>query len=131
MDSSSILLIRHYTDTGSGTELTAVTSLNEFYGFPPPINRTDSTHPGPFTFDIECHYDPGSDRWFHIAADLEQDPSTGAETGRNYLDLAVSKTGDPTSTWDIYRIPAINDGTEGTPNHGCMAHVLLISRTLR
>ena len=26
---------------------------------------------------------------------------------------------DPTGTWTIYYVPAQNDGTEGTPNHGC------------
>ena len=51
--------------------------------------------------------------------DLEQDPATGAYTGRNYIDLAVSASGDPNGAWNIYRIPGMNDGTEGTPNHGC------------
>ena len=93
---------------------------NEFYGFPPTVNRTSNPIKfGPFTFDIECHYDPSRDRWFHLAVDLDQDVDTGVFTGVNYLDLAVSKTGDPTDEWDIYRIPAMNDGTFGTPNHNC------------
>lgn len=102
-----------YKDVADGTELTAVTSLNEFYGFPPSLNRTDGTL-GPFTFDIECHYDPKSNRWFHLAVDL----GVNFE-GENFQDLAVSKTGDPTGSWDIYRIPSTNDGSYGTPNHGC------------
>ena len=40
-------------------------------------------------------------------------------TGKNYLDLAVSKTGDPTGESIVYRIPGMNDGTEGTPDHDC------------
>jgi hypothetical protein len=51
--------------------------------------------------------------------DLEQDPATGAYTGRNYIDLAVSASGAPNGAWNIYRIPGMNDGTEGTPNHSC------------
>lgn len=101
-----------------GTPLTPVRSLNQFYGFPPAINRTTGAF-GPFTFDISCHFDPATNRWFHLAVDLDQNPATGAFTGKNYLDLAVSNSGDPTGTWTIYRIPGINDGTEGTPDHDC------------
>ena len=105
-------------DANSGAPLTSVLSLNEFYGFPPAIDRTTFTF-GPFVFDIYCHYDPDSNRWFHLAVDLDQDPDTGAFNGKNYLDLAVSTSGDPTGSWNIYRIPGMNDGTEGTPNHNC------------
>ncbi|HEX6386299.1 MAG TPA: hypothetical protein VF177_16630, partial [Anaerolineae bacterium] len=105
---------------GTGAPVSRVLALNEFYGFPPAIDR--STSPltfGPFTFDISCHYDPDSNRWFHLAVDLDQDPATGDFTGKNYLDLAVSTSGDPTGEWNVYRIPGINDGTEGTPDHDC------------
>jgi hypothetical protein len=105
-------------DAGTGTPLSPVLALNQFYGFPPAINRTTGEF-GPFTFDISCHYDPDSNRWFHLAVDLDQDPDTGDFTGKNYLDLAVSRTGDPTGEWVVYRIPGMNDGTEGTPNHNC------------
>ncbi len=105
-------------DATSGAPRSPVLSLNQFYGFPPSIDRSTFTF-GPFTFDVSCHYDPDSNRWFHLAVDLDQDPPTGAFTGKNYLDLAVSTTGDPTGTWVVYRIPGVNDGTEGTPNHHC------------
>lgn len=101
-----------------GTPLTDVLSLNQFYGFPPALDRSAFVF-GPFTFDIYCHYDPHSNRWFHLAVDLEQHPTTGAFTGRNYVDLAVSTSGDPTGGWNVYRIPGMNDGTEGTPDHNC------------
>jgi hypothetical protein len=105
-------------DADTGAPLTPVLSLNEFYGFPSAIDRTTFTF-GPFTFDISCHYDPDSNRWFHLAVDLDQDPVTGAFTGKNYIDLAVSASGDPTGSWYVYRIPGVNDGTEGTPDHNC------------
>ncbi len=105
-------------NSNTGAPLTPVLSLNEFYGFPPAFVRPAGPF-GPFTFDISCHYDPDSGRWFHLAVDLDQDPVTGDFTGRNYLDLAVSNSGDPTGTWTVYRIPGINDGTEGTPDHDC------------
>ena len=102
----------------NGSPLTPVLALNEFYGFPPAINRTTGEF-GPFTFDISCHFDPDTKRWFHLAVDLDQDPATGDFTGKNYLDLAVSTSADPTGSWDVYRIPGMNDGTEGTPDHNC------------
>lgn len=105
-------------DAESGAPVSDVLALNEFYGFPPAIDRSTFTF-GPFTFDISCHYDPDSNRWFHLAVDLDQDPVTGAFNGKNYLDLAVSSSGDPTGEWSVYRIPGMNDGTEGTPDHNC------------
>jgi hypothetical protein len=107
-------------DAATGGPMSPVRSLNEFYGFDPAIDRSVAPPAyGPFTFDISCHYDPHSNRWFHLAVDLDQDPATGAFTGKNYLDLAVSMSGDPTGSWTIYRIPGMNDGTEGTPDHDC------------
>ena len=105
-------------NASSSAPVTPVLSLNEFYGFPPAIDRSTFTF-GPFTFDIYCHYDPDSNRWFHLAVDLDQDPDTGDFNGKNYIDLAVSTSGDPTGSWNIYRIPGMNDGTEGTPDHNC------------
>ena len=102
----------------AGSPRSNVISLNEFYGFAPAIDRVNGGF-GPFTFDISCHFDPDSQRWFHLAVHLEQDPVTGDFTGGNYLDLAVSSTNDPTGAWNIYLIPGMNDGTLGTPNHGC------------
>ncbi len=105
-------------NANTGAPLTPVVSLNEFYGFPSAFTRPNGPF-GPFTFDISCHYDQDSGRWFHLAVDLDQDPTTGDFTGKNYLDLAVSHSGDPTGSWTVYRIPGINDGTEGTPDHNC------------
>ena len=109
--------IRVYNEA-DGSPASPTLSLNQLYGFAPAINRTTGVF-GPFTFDVACHYDPHSDRWFHLAVDLDQHPTTGAFTGRNYLDLAVSQSGDPRGAWNVYRIPAINDGSEGTPDHNC------------
>jgi hypothetical protein len=36
------------------------------------------------------------------------------------LDIAVSNTPSPLGTWTIYRIPVQDDGTQGTPDHGCL-----------
>jgi hypothetical protein len=87
-------------DARTGVPVSQTLSLNEFYGFEPAIIRPNGPF-GPFTFDISCHYDPDSNRWFHLAVDLDQDPATGDFTGDNYLDLAVSTSGDPTGAWNV------------------------------
>ena len=48
-------------DAATGVPVTGVAALNEFYGFPPAIDRSTFEF-GPFTFDISCHYDPDSNR---------------------------------------------------------------------
>jgi hypothetical protein len=103
----------------NGNPRSGVVGLNEFYGLPPAIDRSNFTFPGPFMFDIECHFDPATKRWFHIAASIDQDPVTGATPGGNDIRLAVSTSSNPLGSWVFYTIPGQNDGTEGTPDHDC------------
>lgn len=101
-----------------GNPLTGVISQNEFYGYPPAIDRTTGEF-GPFMADPSCYFDFDTQRWFHVILTLEVDPVTGAFTGPNHIDIAVSETPDPTGNWVIYRLPVQNDGTDGTPDHDC------------
>ena len=102
----------------SGSALTGVVDLNTFYGYAPAINRSAGNARGPFLTDPICHFDSATQRFIHVVLTLDSTPG-GAFTGRNHLDVAVSNTADPRGTWTIYRIPTHNDGTEGTPDHGC------------
>jgi hypothetical protein len=105
----------------SGTPLLnggAAVDLNTFYGYPAAINRTTGVR-GPFVTDPSCYFDQPTQRWFQDALTLEVNPKTGAFLGPNHLDIAVSKTSNPTGSWTIYRVPVQDDGTQGTPNHGC------------
>lgn len=91
--------------------------LNSFYGYIPAINRTTGVR-GPFVTDPTCIYDAQTNRWFNVVLTLETTPG-GAFTTVNHLDLAVSKTGDPTGDWNIYRLDVTNDGTNiGGTNPG-------------
>jgi hypothetical protein len=102
-----------------GNPLIGVTDLNTFYGYPAQINRTKPLE-GPFVTDPSCYFDPDTQRWFQVALTLEVDPAKRTFLGPNHLDLAISETADPTTTsWTIYRIPVQDDGTQGTPDHGC------------
>jgi hypothetical protein len=70
-----------------------------------------------FTTDPSCVYDAGSGRFFATQLTLEVDPEEGFLTGRNWLDLAVSKTGNPTGGYFFYRLYTTDDGTDRTPSH--------------
>ncbi len=56
--------------------------LNEFFGLKPSINRTTGEY-GPFTGDIKCLFDPGTQRWFLTSSTSSRTPSTGDFTGRH------------------------------------------------
>lgn len=106
---------------GSGAPLTGVQDLNTFFGYPAAINR--ATFPadnsiGPNVIDPICYYDPDNQRFVVALTTLHVLPN-GDFSGKNTIDVAVSQTGDPTGTWTIYSVPAQNDGTDGTPDHGC------------
>jgi hypothetical protein len=105
----------------SGGAVTGVQDLNTFLGYPAAIDRTTGVI-GPQVIDPVCHYDPDSNRFVFADTTLGSLPD-GSFTGKNTIDVAVSNTGDPTGAWTVYRIPAQNDGTDGTPNHGCQDDV--------
>jgi hypothetical protein len=70
-----------------------------------------------FTTDPSCVYDAGSGRFYATQLTLGVDKKSGNLTGKSWLDLAVSKTGNPTGGYNIYRIYTTDDGTNGTPKH--------------
>jgi hypothetical protein len=110
---NSVLQVRNT----SGVALTGVQDLNTFFGYPAAINRTTGVV-GPDVIDPVCLYDPDNQRFMVVITTLGTLPN-GDFTGKNTIDLAVSNTGNPTGAWTIYHVPAQNDGTDGTPNHGC------------
>src|SRR5262249_35576024 len=101
----------------SGTPLTSVIDLNSFFGYPPEYDPTTAKF-GPFITDPSVYFDHPTKRWFVDVVTLDVDPDTNAFKGPNHIDLAVSKTADPTGGWNIYHLPTQDDGTEGTPDHG-------------
>ena len=110
----------------SGNSLLGVTDLNTFYGYAPAIVRGSPNKFGPSVTDPSCIFDAGTQRWYHLVLTLDRinvdangQSTSQSLSGRNHLDLAVSNTSNPLGGWTIYRIPVQDDGTEGTPNHGC------------
>jgi hypothetical protein len=104
-------------DQAGGT-VVGTTDLNTFFGYPAQINRTTGEQ-GPFVTDPSCLFDAQTQRWFLTVLTLDVFSDTGEFTGRNTIDIAVSKTADPAGAWTIYHLPVQDDGTEGTPNHNC------------
>jgi hypothetical protein len=104
----------------SGAALTGTVDLNTFYGYPAAINRATGAF-GPEITDPVCLYDPGINRFVVVVLTLERVGTTSQLSGVNHLDIAVSPNGTPSSLsgWTIYKIDATDDGTNGTPNHGC------------
>src|SRR6266568_1308445 len=111
--------------TTGGAALTPPVALNAFYGYAPAIIRSPLTF-GPFVTDPSCIYDSTTGRWFLVVLTLDTFPHLGSDglqhfTGTNHLDLAVSNSSNPTGTWTVFRIAVQDDGTQGTPDHGCSA----------
>jgi hypothetical protein len=109
----------------TGANLDPVTggaAMNPFFTQDHQIVRATPTTPAVFgqdLFDPKCYYDPGLNRFFFIIDQIAQ-TSAGAFTGEAYLDIAVSKTGVPTTNrndWFFYQLNVANDGTDGTPSH--------------
>lgn len=111
-------VLRVYS-AANGAPLSGVQALNPFFGYAPAINRTTGAF-GPDVIDPICYYDPDNNRFIVVITTLHRVGTTNAFSGRNTIDVAVSNTGDPTGAWTVYYIPAQNDGTEGTPTHGCL-----------
>jgi len=87
--------------------------LNSFYGYAPAINRGTGVR-GEFVTDPSCLYDAQTNRWFNVVLTLNSQvpgPCQGVFSCVNHLDLAVSTSGDPTGTWNIYRLDVTGDGT--------------------
>ncbi|MGI8702480.1 MAG: hypothetical protein ACR2JU_15000 [Nocardioidaceae bacterium] len=80
--------------------------LNRFFGEPDDAN----------TSDPRVFYDTDSKTWFAII--LEYGFSDQGTISESHIDLAVSRTADPTRRWNLYRIDASNPNHAGCP---CLA----------
>ena len=80
----------------NGTPASGVAAFNEFYGYPPAINRTTGKF-GPYMFDPSCLYDRTTNRWFHLTDTLAQDRNTGDFTGDGWSILPFLR---PATHWE-------------------------------
>ncbi len=93
--------------------------LNSFFGYPAQFNRTTGDS-GPFIADPSCLYDSATRRFFLVVLTLDVVPATGALTGTNHLDIAVSQDSNPTGVWNIYHVDVTQDGSHNPlPANAC------------
>ena len=120
---SSVNDVMRIFDT-AGNALTGAIDLNTFYGYAPAINRAKSPLEfGPSITDPICYFDADTQRFFHVVLTLDRArPTRQGLSGANHLDIAVSNGPDPLGFWTVFRLPVQNDGTQGTPDHNCIAH---------
>jgi len=103
---------------GKGNIVAGPIALNAFLGYAPAFDRTNVVF-GPDVTDPRCYFDADTQRWYHTALTLEQDPLTAALTGATHVDIAVSQTSDPTGAWTIFHLDTTN-GDGSLKNHpGC------------
>ena len=102
----------------TGNRLVGPIDLNTFYGYAAAINRTTGAY-GPSITDPSCYYDVATKRWFQVVLTLDRVGTSSALSGTNHLDIAVSQSADPTGAWTVYSLPVHNNGSDGTPDHGC------------
>lgn len=87
-------------------------SLNTFYGYAPVPQL------GPRLNDPTCYFDVATQRWFHSVLTeevVQSGPFTGAPTGVNHVDIAVSQTSNPTGAWTFQHLVARTDCAAGPP----------------
>jgi len=102
---------------GHPTDVNHAVDLNSFYGYAPAIDRTTGARAQSIT-DPTCYYDAATQRFFMVVLTLEVKP-TGGFTLVNHLDIAVSRTSDPTGSWNIYKVDVTNDGSNPDPSNAC------------
>jgi hypothetical protein len=101
-----------------GNAQTGVVDLNTFFEYVAAINRSTGAF-GPEITDPSCYFDSSTQHWFVVVLTLDRIGTSAALSGSNHLDIAVSTTASPLDPFIIYHLPVQNDGTQGTPNHGC------------
>lgn len=104
--------IQVYSSSGAPL-LPAVLSSNQVFGLPPAINRTTGVN-GVFPTDMRVFYDPGINRWFVLQRAQANDAS-GNLLPQSKVYMAVSQTGDPTGTYNVYSIDTTTPQRIGCP----------------
>ena len=105
----------------SGTRLTAVTALNQFYNRSPAINRVTGVT-GDFLSDPKCYWDPVGQRFIQTILEVDAPGVFNgvATVNGTHVLIAVSQTSNPTGKWNLYSLDTTDNGANGTPAHtGC------------
>ena len=102
----------------TGAPVSGIMALNPFFTEDHAINRATGEIGQDLT-DPKCYFDPDLGRFLFTITQIGQTPA-GVFNGEAFINIAVSKTGTPTtnrSDWWQYELDVRNDGTNGTPSH--------------
>ena len=113
--------------SSGGATLAGPEAFSQFYNLLPEVNRSSPPVFGDFISDPKCLYDSDTGRWFITELQLGVDSTTGADSGTSHLEIAVSKTGDPTGAYTLYSIDTTNTNPAlGIPGCPCFGDQPLI-----
>ena len=104
-------------NASTGAPLSPATALNQFFALKPAFKRTAPIAFGDFVSDPRCYFDPADQRWFVTALQIGLNPSTADFIPPTHLEIAVSRTSNPTGTFNLFSIDTTDDGSNGTPKH--------------
>ncbi len=99
--------------TTTGTPVMQTISSNQMFGLVPAIDRTTGIY-GPYPTDMRVFYDAGINRWFVLQRSLDND-SLRNTLNSSHIYMAVSQTGDPRLTWNVYTMDTTNPTNPGCP----------------
>lgn len=88
-------------------------STNQMFGLAPAIVWSTGIA-GPFPTDIRVFFDSGMGRWIVLQRAQDED-TAGNYLNSSHLYMAVSQTGDPTGTYNIYTMNTTNSSNWGCP----------------
>lgn len=100
-------------NTSGQALLPAVLATNQVFGVSPAINRTTGVQ-GVYPTDIRVFYDQTLNRFFVMQRSQDND-IYGNPLPSSHLYLAVSQTGDPTGTYNVYVMNTTNSSEFGCP----------------
>ena len=92
--------------------LNSVLATNQLFGLSPALNRTTGQY-GVFPTDIRAFYDQTLNRFIILQRAQDVNPF-GNRLASSHLYIAVSQTGDPTQSYNVYSM-----NTTNTLNFGC------------
>ena len=100
-----------------GHSLAGPVAINQLFGLTPEINRATGVR-GDFTSDPKCLFDKATNRFFLTVLQIDTVPATGRLANHSKLLIAVTKTGDPTGTWNFFTIDTTGTGHTDCPCFG-------------
>lgn len=95
----------------NGTVIAGPIALPVFFGEPPVFDPAFGTN---VQGDPRCYFDPATNTWFASQLFLT---TTGSPLV-SHFDVAVNTSGDPTTTWTVYRFDTADLNNPGCPCFG-------------